>query len=340
MTVRVGVIGTGMIGEDHVRRLTTVVAGAAVTAVTDVDKDRAAAVAERFGGPTVHASGEDVIADAGVDGVVVASWGPTHEEYVLASIAAEQARLLREAAGYHAGGLLADHRRGDRGGPAARPGRLHAPLRRRLPGAEGRGGGRLDRHAAARAHGAPQPLGAAHRDQRDGDQRLGGARDRRDPVAAGRGDHRRDDHVPETQPEGGRGAAGSDDRGVPHRERCPGRRRAERERPVRLRHPGRDRRGNGQRAAGQRRGHHGHQRAGPGGGRPGGLAGAVRRRLRRGVPGLDQRCWRGPRGQRPQLMGWLRGRGRRGRVHHRVAQCSRRGASGVRLRDRPAFYGA
>ena len=88
MTVRVGVIGTGMIGEDHVRRLTTVVAGAAVTAVTDVDKDRAAAVAERFGGPTVHASGEDVIADPGVDGVVVASWGPTHEEYVLASIEA------------------------------------------------------------------------------------------------------------------------------------------------------------------------------------------------------------------------------------------------------------
>ena len=88
MTVRVGVIGTGMIGEDHVRRLTAVVAGATVTAVTDVDKDRAAAVAQRFGVPAVHASGEDVIADAGVDAVVVASWGPTHEEYVLAAIAA------------------------------------------------------------------------------------------------------------------------------------------------------------------------------------------------------------------------------------------------------------
>jgi len=88
MTVRVGVIGTGMIGEEHVRRLTTVLAGAAVTAVTDVDKDRAAAVAERFGGPTVHGSGEDVIADPGVDAVVVSSWGPTHEDYVLASIAA------------------------------------------------------------------------------------------------------------------------------------------------------------------------------------------------------------------------------------------------------------
>jgi len=88
MTLRVGVIGTGMIGEDHVRRLTTVLAGASVTAVTDVDKDRAAAVAERFGVTTVHASGEDVIADDQVDAVVVASWGPTHEQYVLAAIAA------------------------------------------------------------------------------------------------------------------------------------------------------------------------------------------------------------------------------------------------------------
>ena len=88
MTVRVGVIGTGMIGEDHIRRLTAVLAGAVVTAVTDVDKDRAAAVAERFGVPTVHARGQDVIADAGVDAVVVASWGPTHEEYVLGTIAA------------------------------------------------------------------------------------------------------------------------------------------------------------------------------------------------------------------------------------------------------------
>jgi len=88
MTVRVGVIGTGMIGEDHVRRLTTVVAGAAVTAVTDVDKDRAAAVAEKYGVPTVHGEGHDVIADEQVDAVVVASWGPAHEEYVLGSIAA------------------------------------------------------------------------------------------------------------------------------------------------------------------------------------------------------------------------------------------------------------
>ena len=88
MTVRLGVIGVGLIGEDHVRRLTTVVDGASVTAVTDVDSGRADAVAKQYGVPAVHASGEAVIADPAVDAVVVASWGPTHEQYVLAGIAA------------------------------------------------------------------------------------------------------------------------------------------------------------------------------------------------------------------------------------------------------------
>jgi myo-inositol 2-dehydrogenase/D-chiro-inositol 1-dehydrogenase len=91
MTVRVGVIGVGMIGRDHVRRLTRVLAGARVTAVSDVHGDTAAQVAADFGGDTaitVHAAGTDVIADQDVDAVLVASWGPTHEEFVLASIAA------------------------------------------------------------------------------------------------------------------------------------------------------------------------------------------------------------------------------------------------------------
>jgi myo-inositol 2-dehydrogenase / D-chiro-inositol 1-dehydrogenase len=88
MTVRVGVIGVGMIGEDHIRRLTQVLSGAGVVAVTDVDADRAAAVAERAGGARVHGSGQDLVADGEVDAVLVASWGPTHAEYVLACLAA------------------------------------------------------------------------------------------------------------------------------------------------------------------------------------------------------------------------------------------------------------
>jgi len=85
--LRVGVIGTGMIGQDHIRRMTKVLAGVRVTAVTDVDADIAAKVAESVGA-TAHATGEELVADPAVDAVVVCSWGPTHEQYVRASIAA------------------------------------------------------------------------------------------------------------------------------------------------------------------------------------------------------------------------------------------------------------
>jgi myo-inositol 2-dehydrogenase / D-chiro-inositol 1-dehydrogenase len=89
VTVRVGVIGTGMIGKDHIRRLTTVVTGATVIAVTDVDPEMAkAAAADVPGGALVHPDGQALINDSDVDAIVVCSWGPTHEEYVLASIAA------------------------------------------------------------------------------------------------------------------------------------------------------------------------------------------------------------------------------------------------------------
>jgi len=83
----VGVIGTGMIGQDHIRRMATVLSGVRVTAVTDVDAAVAARAAARIGA-AVHGTGEDVIADPAVDAVVVTSWGPTHEQYVLAAIAA------------------------------------------------------------------------------------------------------------------------------------------------------------------------------------------------------------------------------------------------------------
>ncbi|WOT39962.1 Gfo/Idh/MocA family oxidoreductase [Streptomyces coeruleorubidus] len=87
MTVRVGVIGAGMIGQDHIRRLTEVVTGAAVTAVTDIDAARAAEVAARVGA-TALPTGAELIASVDVDAVLVTSWGPTHAEHVLSAIAA------------------------------------------------------------------------------------------------------------------------------------------------------------------------------------------------------------------------------------------------------------
>ena len=88
MNVNVGVIGVGMIGQDHIRRITGVLPGGAVVAVTDVDAARAEQVAAGLPGARAHPSAEDLIADADVDGVLVASWGPAHEDQVIAAISA------------------------------------------------------------------------------------------------------------------------------------------------------------------------------------------------------------------------------------------------------------
>jgi myo-inositol 2-dehydrogenase / D-chiro-inositol 1-dehydrogenase len=88
MSVRVGVIGAGLIGADHIRRLSGAPTGAVVVAVADTDPDRAQRQAAEAPGARVYGSGHDLIASDDVAAVLVASPGPTHEEYVLASIAA------------------------------------------------------------------------------------------------------------------------------------------------------------------------------------------------------------------------------------------------------------
>jgi len=88
MSIGVGVIGAGMMGADHVRTLTNSVDGAHVAAVSDVDAARAGAAAREAEGAGVIADPHALIADPAVDAVVVASFDPSHEEFVLACIEA------------------------------------------------------------------------------------------------------------------------------------------------------------------------------------------------------------------------------------------------------------
>ena len=86
MSLRVGIIGTGMSGQDHIRRLTQVLSGASVVGVTDIDHARAKAAAP--GGVEVFATPEALIASETVQAIVICSWGPAHEDQLLACIAA------------------------------------------------------------------------------------------------------------------------------------------------------------------------------------------------------------------------------------------------------------
>lgn len=87
MTVRFGVIGAGMIGAEHSRRIIENLSGGEIVAVTDVNLDQANALIDNLKiTAKVYDDGHDLIKADEVDVVMVTSWGPTHEEYVLAAI--------------------------------------------------------------------------------------------------------------------------------------------------------------------------------------------------------------------------------------------------------------
>ncbi len=89
MTLKIGVIGTGMIGRDHTRRIQQVLAGAEVVALSDVNQASAASVRDDLApNAKLYDTGEALIAAPEVQAVLVTSWGATHEPYVLAAIAA------------------------------------------------------------------------------------------------------------------------------------------------------------------------------------------------------------------------------------------------------------
>jgi myo-inositol 2-dehydrogenase/D-chiro-inositol 1-dehydrogenase len=84
--LRVGVIGVGIMGSDHVHRLVDRVAGAALTTVSDPATDRAEALAASLDGVVAVSDPLALVASDDVDAVVIASPGFAHEDQVLACL--------------------------------------------------------------------------------------------------------------------------------------------------------------------------------------------------------------------------------------------------------------
>ncbi|WP_410514610.1 Gfo/Idh/MocA family oxidoreductase [Paenibacillus sp. BR2-3] len=89
MSMKFGVIGTGALGREHIRRIQNTLSGGEVVAVTDVNQMAAKQVVEQLGlNAKVFPDDKTLIAEGGVDAVIITSWGPAHKDSVLAAIAA------------------------------------------------------------------------------------------------------------------------------------------------------------------------------------------------------------------------------------------------------------
>ena len=84
--LRIAVLGVGMMGADHVARITSRISGAQVTVVNDYLPEKAAEVAAAVPGARVANDPLDAIAADDVDAILLATPGPTHEKQLLACL--------------------------------------------------------------------------------------------------------------------------------------------------------------------------------------------------------------------------------------------------------------
>jgi len=85
--IQIGIIGTGMIGLEHIRGFRST-PRCAVTAIADPDENRLAKAASEFSISNAFTNDKDFFALEEIDGVVICTPPNTHEEIALAALAA------------------------------------------------------------------------------------------------------------------------------------------------------------------------------------------------------------------------------------------------------------
>jgi myo-inositol 2-dehydrogenase / D-chiro-inositol 1-dehydrogenase len=88
MTIRIGLIGAGVMGADHARILSSQVPGAKLQYVCDADAARAKSVADETGAVNTASDPLAVINAKDVDAILIASPDQTHAPLTLAALAA------------------------------------------------------------------------------------------------------------------------------------------------------------------------------------------------------------------------------------------------------------
>jgi len=86
MTIRIGIVGAGVMGADHARILSTAVADVELVAIADADIERARRVAEATGIARAGGDGLEIVRAKDVDAVLIASPDDTHRQLVLACL--------------------------------------------------------------------------------------------------------------------------------------------------------------------------------------------------------------------------------------------------------------
>ena len=88
--LKIGLVGLGRLGKVYARDLSTRLPETTLVAVADRDRDLAAQIGRDFDVPHVHATAEELIANAEVEAVVVVSPTHTHRDVVIAAMKARK----------------------------------------------------------------------------------------------------------------------------------------------------------------------------------------------------------------------------------------------------------
>lgn len=84
--LRIGVVGAGLMGADHIIRIQNRINGAVVTAVVEPDEGRAKAAIEHAPGAKWYPNVDAAIADSAMDAVLIATPGQFHEPVLLPAL--------------------------------------------------------------------------------------------------------------------------------------------------------------------------------------------------------------------------------------------------------------